>query len=245
MSPLTGFLRVEMLLRDVLYVSYLVHASRVRPMVPDILPLATLEGDNVFVSVVVLESTGVRLSYLPFPRFSYRQVNVRTYVTDPQTGNRAVYFLRSGVTSRFISRITGAIGVPWQHIECTVDVTADSHRYISSYEVSGYWDGEFSIEAEESILQPVQIPPFDKTEAAVDYLVRPLIGFMGQNGRVGRFSIWHPEVKPRAGEVGYFKFPLLDSMNLFDGKKSREQQSVLLVSRARFYIYMPPAKVKL
>ena len=44
---------VEMELYDILYLSYLLPVSRVRPLVPDILPLATVGGDRVFFSVVI------------------------------------------------------------------------------------------------------------------------------------------------------------------------------------------------
>jgi len=244
MSMRTKLMRVEMLLRHVLYVSYLVPASRLRPIVPDILPLAIVEGDSGFVSVVILRSTRVRLSSLPLPRFDYSQINVRTYVTDPQSGNQAVYFLKSGVTSAIISLLTRAIGVPWERIECAVNVRIDEQLHYTAYEAFGQWGGDFSIKAEEAMMPPTSMLPFKDTESAIDYLVRPLTGFFAHNERVGRFSIWHPDVKPRAGIIKGFHFPLLNSMNVVDETMTHEPHSVLLVPEARFHIYMPPALLK-
>ena len=70
---LTRAMSVHMTLRHVLYVSYLLPASQVRPVVPRVLPLAILEPDSVFVSVVCLACEGVRAAALPWPRFTYNQ----------------------------------------------------------------------------------------------------------------------------------------------------------------------------
>jgi hypothetical protein len=244
MSIRTKLMRVEMLLRHVLYVSYLVPASRLRPIVPDMLPLAVVEGNSGFVSVVVLRSTRVGLSSLPFPRFDYSQINVRTYVTDPHSGNQAVHFLKSGVTSTVISLLTRTIGVPWEHMECAVNVRVDEQLHYDAYEAFGQWGGDFFIKAEEAMMPPTSMLPFKDTESAIDYLVRPLTGFFAHKGRVGRFRIWHPDVKPRAGIIKDFHFPLLNSMNVIDQTVTHGPDSVLLVPEARFHIYMPPSLVK-
>jgi hypothetical protein len=244
MSMRTKLMRVEMLLRHVLYVSYLVPASRLRPIVPDILPLAIVEGDSGFVSVVILRSTRVRLSSLPLPRFDYSQINLRTYVIDPQSGNQAVYFLKSGVTSTVVSLLARTIGVRWEPIKCTMNVRLDEQLYYTAYEAFGQWVGDFHIKAEEAIMPPTSVLPFKDTKSAIDYLVRPLTGFFARNGRVGRFSIWHPDVKPRAGIIKDLHFPLLDSMNVIDDMMANKPNSVLLLPEAQFHIYMPPALVK-
>ena len=97
-SSIRKIARVEMSLHHVLYVSYLVPESRVRQLVPEALPLAVVERDNVFISVVILQSTRVRLSSLPFPKFTYNQVNIRTYVLDPHSGQHAVFFALNPIT---------------------------------------------------------------------------------------------------------------------------------------------------
>lgn len=81
---------VTMKLCDILYLSYLVPASRIRPFVPEILPMAYID-DRVFISIVIFHSSGVRLVNLPSLRFDYNQINLRTYVKDPQTKNHGFY----------------------------------------------------------------------------------------------------------------------------------------------------------
>ncbi|MFC1893694.1 DUF2071 domain-containing protein [Chloroflexota bacterium] len=236
--------RVEMSLHHVLYVSYLVPESRVRQLVPEALPLAMVKRGRVFVSIVILQSAGVRLSLFPFPKFTYNQVNIRTYVLDPHSGQQAVFFLRSGVTSSVISLLTRSIGIPWQHISMELETSTDKKGNYQSYRASGIWGQPFSIIAEGAPEAPLQIAPFEDADKAISYLVRPLIGFFGQNGKVRGFRIWHPEVKPHGGLIKQIHFPLLQSLNLLDESAINKPDSILLVPNAYFYIYMPPERVK-
>ena len=67
-SFMRKIMRVEMALNHVFYISYLVPESRVRGIVPEVLPLSVVDRDNIFVSVVILQSARVRLSSLPWLR---------------------------------------------------------------------------------------------------------------------------------------------------------------------------------
>jgi uncharacterized protein YqjF (DUF2071 family) len=75
--------RVEMKLRHVAYLSYLIPAPRVRRLVPSVLPLSAVDENKVFVSIVALQSRDMRLASFPLVRFNYNQINVRTYVKGP------------------------------------------------------------------------------------------------------------------------------------------------------------------
>jgi hypothetical protein len=243
MNFFNRIMQVHMMLHNVFYVSYLIPASRVRPIVPRELRLATIEENKVFVSAVALQCKGVKASVLPFPSFNYNQINVRTYVIEPQTRKQAVYFLKSGVTSALISLLTRTIGIPWQHIDFNLQVSADEPTQ-TVCEFAGYWDGEFVIKARGTQVAPGHITPFEETKSAIDYLVRPLIGCFGREGQVRRFSIWHPEVTPFEGRLDRVNFPILTSLKLVDKKEITEPDSVLYVPRASFEIYLPPSKVK-
>jgi uncharacterized protein YqjF (DUF2071 family) len=107
-------LSVTMKLCDILYLSYLVPASRIRPFVPEILPMAYID-DRVFISIVIFHSSGVRLVNLPFLRFDYNQINLRTYIKDPQTKNHGVYFFCSGITSATIFFLSRFLNLPWEN----------------------------------------------------------------------------------------------------------------------------------
>lgn len=243
MSFVRRLMRIEMSLRHVIYISYLVPQSRVRELVPRGLPLAVVDNDNVFISVVILQSTGVRLSSLPFPKFTYNQVNIRTYVIDPHSGQQAVFFLQSGVTSSAISLLTRSVGIPWQHISAELEMITDQDGNYRSYKVQGVWDQPFSIMAEGTPDHPIQIAHFGDADEAISYLVRPLMGFFGQKGKARSFKIWHPEVRPHSGQLKHIHFPLLRFLKLLDVTAIEQPESVLLVPDAYFYIYMPPKRL--
>lgn len=232
--------RVEMTLRNVLYITYAVPAERMRIHVPDALPLAVAGSDTAFISVVVLRSSEVRLNPLPFPRFNYNQLNIRTYVVDPVSGSHAVYFLKSGVTARFISLVTRISGIPWRLIELETDVNLKGEP--NYYTARGKWQGNYRIEAQSRENHPVKPTFFETGKAAVNFLIRPLIGFVGEGGRVGRFTIRHPEVEPQDWVLKALDFPLLSELGVVDEPGS--PHSVFYLPKAEFSIYLPPKRIK-
>ncbi|MFC1914526.1 DUF2071 domain-containing protein [Chloroflexota bacterium] len=235
----TRLLHVEMTLRNVLYISYAVPAGKLRSLVPDILPLSTIGDDIAFISIVVLQSTQVRLGLMPL-RFDYHQLNIRTYVVDPVSGKHAVYFLRSGVTSRFISLVTRMSGIPWQLVDLETEVNPQNGT--DSYVASGNWEGRFILKAQIYSDDPKETPFFENRDTAVDFLIRPLIGFVGDNRRLGRFTIQHPEVEPQSYTLMGLDFPLFTSLGAVD--ESSNPHSVFFLPKADFSIYLPPTRIK-
>jgi len=233
-------LNVRMTLRDVLYVSYAVPAEKIRVLVPDILSVAT-SGDKVaFISIVALRSSQVRLNLLPFARFHYNQLNIRTYVVDPVSGKHAVYFIKSGVTSRFISMATRISGIPWQLIDMETELNAQNDT--GSYVTSGKWGDKFSLKARADLDSPEQLLFFGDRESAVEFLIRPLIGFVGDNQKLGRFTIGHPEVKPQVWYLSEIDFKLFADLGVVN--ELMNPHSVFFLPAADFSIYLPPARIK-
>jgi len=231
---------VMMTLRDVLYISYTVPTARLRKLVPEPLQLATVGKDLAFISIVVLRSTRVRLRLLPFPRFNYKQLNIRTYVTDPVTGRHAVYFLRSGVTSALISLVTRISGIPWQHIDLETEV--NPNKETDSYTASGHWEGNYYLKSQSLLDDSKGLPLFENRRDAVDFLIRPLIGFIGDKGRLGRFNIQHPEVEPQSWQLTELDFPLFTNLGMVD--ELENPHSVFFLPKADFAIYFPPKTIK-
>jgi hypothetical protein len=238
-----GLTRVEMKLRHVAYLSYLIPAPRVRRLVPYTLPLSIVDENKVFVSIVTLQSRDVRLASFPLVRFNYNQLNMRTYVKDPHTGNQAVYFLKSGVTSAPISILTRILGPSWQKVILNIEVNQTDPEHYHHYFAFGQWYGDFHFAAEEIELDLGEITPFDSVESATNYLIRPLIGFYGPQGRIGRFEISHPHIEPRAMRLLDFRWPVLDAMGLVSEDEVKEPHNVLLVPESRFSIFLPARRV--
>jgi len=141
--------------------------------------------------------------------------------------------------------LTRSIGIPWQHISADLETNADKKGKYEYYRAGGVWGQPFSIIAEGSPEIPSKIFPFGNVDIAINYLVRPLMGFFGQKENVRGFRIWHPEVKPHGGLIKQIHFPLLQSLNLLDESAINKPDSILLVPNAYFYIYMPPERVKI
>jgi hypothetical protein len=237
---LSRLLEVKMTLRDVLYISYAMPYIKLQPLLPATLKPATVDGNTGFISMVVLHSTRVRLSSFPLARFTYNQFNIRTYVIDPISGQHAVYFILSGVTSRLISLATGTMGIPWQFIELIMKM--DSVQGSHSLSISGNWRGYFSFKARNGTDIPDTPQYFETMESAVDFLIRPLIGFSGDTRRLVRFTIQHPQVKPEKWSLAQFQCPLFRSLVEIDDLK--DPHSVYYLPAADFSISLPPSRIR-
>src|ERR1051325_11263039 len=95
-------MQIQMLIRNLLFISYAVDPDRRRPLVPEGLQLDLIPGASgkpfALVSVVPFQVADVRSSLLPLPRLSFNQINYRTYVNAGE--GRAVFFFDMRVNSR-------------------------------------------------------------------------------------------------------------------------------------------------
>jgi uncharacterized protein YqjF (DUF2071 family) len=230
---------VKITLRDVIYVTYALPAKILRPLVPDALQLETVSNNIAFISLVALKSTRTRLVSLPFFRFNYNQFNIRTYVVDPISGNPAVYFIRSGVTSRLISLATNSMGIPWEHIEFTIALSGSKENM--SANIAGEWEGSFSLKVR-SAADSLKAPSFfQDRKSAIDFLIRPLIGFSGGRRRLVRFNIRHPEVQVESWVLKELDCPQITRLAAFE---RNQPHSVFFLPEADFSIYLPPKRIK-
>lgn len=244
MSWFNQLMRIEMMLQDVLYLSYHVPTEVVRPLVPEVLPLAVIGGDKTFISVVILKCRHVHATFCPFPRFNYEQVNIRTYVKDPKTGAPAVYFIRSAVTSPVVSALTRTMGLFWEPAGFHLDVSISPDNRNSVYAAAGNWQSHFSLKAEKCTPLPSSgMPPFADVREAMAYLIQPMTGFFGKGDHVKGFHIRHPEMVARTAELREISFPLVTDLGLLQKTDMQNPHSVFYVPQAKFYIYLPPKAV--
>lgn len=230
---------VRMILRDVIYVTYALPAKILQPLVPKALKLATVGDDVAFISLVALQSTRVRLPSFPILKFNYNQFNIRTYVIDPISGQSAVYFIRSGVTSRFISLATSTAGIPWERIELTNDFNGPEE--VRSARINGDWEGSFFLRVHSGADSSAVPSFFQDRKSAIDFLIRPLIGFSGDSRRLVRFTIQHPEVQPESWVLEELDCPVFRSLVEID---LNNPHSVFFLPTADFSIYLPPKRIQ-
>lgn len=177
---------------------------------------------------------------MPAARFSYNQLNIRTYVRDPIGGKPAVCFLKSSITSSLISMVTRVMGIPWQKIDFRIQSPEQAVK--TSYLATGNWEGEFVLTAHQAVAE-VQPPPFFQSlESAINLLIRPLTGFIVHGKNARRFTIEHAEVKPKAWALDSISFPLLESMGIIED--AGKPHSVFYLPKTEFSVFLPPREVK-
>lgn len=241
MSLIPSF-TVLMDIYDVLYLSYLVPDERLRPFVPSAVSFAARSEDRTIISLVLFHSRNVRASFLPFLNFSYDQANIRTYVVDPVTGAPAVFFLKSGITSRLVSAATGVLGIPWQAISMSIEATPGDGIF-REYVATGRFEGDFRIRLTRDPEPPSAMPLFRSPEAAVRFLTGPTAGFYGSSGNLTRFEVEHSPMTPSTGILSAIECPVLVNSGLLTSEELRAPHSALIARHGRFKVSMPPAKV--
>jgi len=224
---------VDMVVENILYLFYLVPASRLRPLIPDPLSMLTV-NDHVFLSVVTFHCAGVRLTALPYPRFAYDQINIRTYVKDPMTGKDGAYFFRSAINSYSVTFLTHALKLPWKTAPFHIEAVYDKRNRCKNYRLTGDWNGRTSIEAseEDTPLRTDVTPP--------RLLTGPLIGFYLLDHKILRFEVKHPEEQTRSCRIIEIRFPLLSKSGLLTEDEIKQPNCAFLAKRIDFRTYLPP-----
>ena len=228
---------------DVLYLSYLVPEERLRPTVPDTVGFAARSEGRTILSLVLFHSRNVRASFLPFLRFSYDQANIRTYVLDP-LGAPAVFFLKSGITSRLVSLATGILGIPWQPISMRIEAMPGSGP-LREYTAEGRFEGDFRIRLTVDSEPASGMALFRTPEEAVRFLTGPTTGFYGLSGGLVRFEVEHSPISPAMGRLSAIECPALVNSGLLTDEELRIPHSALIARHGRFKVSMPPARVSL
>lgn len=234
---------VQMDIYDVLYLSWLIPQKRLGPFIPAHISFASKYEDKTMISLVIFQSKNVTSSLSPFLHFSYNQANIRTYIVDPVTGMPAVFFLKSGITSQFISFVTGLMQIPWQSISLNLDARhGDDYPY--QYQVDGNWGGNFKIEVKED-RSPSNHAPFQSIEEAALFLTGPAVGFYGAPGRLIRFEVNHSPIKPLTGKLSAIQCSILVDSGLMKENELAAPQSALMAPYGRFTVFMPPGIISI
>lgn len=229
MAGLPQLLTIKMDLHNLLYLSYLVPADRLRPLVPSGLTLDSPEG-KVFISIVAMQCRRVHLSYLQWPNFGYDQLNLRTYVIDPITGNPAVYFFQSGVSSKIIPAATRILGIPWAHISFNL-LTERSADGTDFYRAIGNWNGEIEILMKSSLIKNTQ-------DNIIRHITEPMAGFIGGGKKLKRIVIEHKVLDVRFLSLSQIKFNLPVDTGLLAAAELDKPDSILIVPQARFSVFI-------
>ncbi len=233
---------VEMILYDVLYVSYLLPLERIRALVPASLSPDTVEGNQVFLSVVMGFVREAKAARLPSPRFTYYQMNVCTYVRHPRTGSHVTYHLWGGMTSPGAVRVARWAGLHVDHVQFSITPDRDERLRYRGYRMQGH--GSMVVVADEVAPRLESLPPFPSAQDAIIYLTDALVTLYGASGHVREMEVWHPRFQPRVAQVREIALPVLQQLGVMDPEEVERPHNVLLVPRAHWLIHLPPRRVR-
>ncbi|MDD5245601.1 MAG: DUF2071 domain-containing protein [Syntrophorhabdaceae bacterium] len=234
---------VEMRLHDMLYVSYLIPVQRLLARIPQNLQLAEVQKGKTFLSLVIFRGKTSGAATVPTPPIPFDQVNIRTYVVDPLTGQPAVYFIHCGISGSLITFLYRILsGMPVEHTPFAIHTCKDMEGRYDAYEVSGIWHGQFSIKAEQTAEKITTLEPFPSREEAMSYLVDPLAGFYSDTKILRRLEVFHEPLEPRLCSTSEVRFPYLSSLGLVEEEEIARPHNVLLVPYTPFLIYLPARK---
>ncbi|MCX5805985.1 MAG: DUF2071 domain-containing protein [Proteobacteria bacterium] len=234
---------VQMDIHDILYLSWLIPEKRLQPAIPAHMHFALTHEGQTIISIVIFRSKNVVSSFFPFLHFSYNQANIRAYVIDPVSGMPAVFFIKSGITSPFVSFVTGLLKIPWNSISMCLDVRyKNDHLY--QYHVEGNWEEHFNIELKEDF-NPLDPAPFQNLEEAARFLTCPAVGFYGRSEKLIRFEVNHSAIKPSNGRLISIQCPILVNSGLIINNELETPNSILIAPYGHFTVFMPPAMISI
>lgn len=234
---------VKMTLNHVFYISYLVPISRIRPFLPEVLQPATAFPEHMFVSIVGMKCNGVRIYGFPWPSFDYDQLNVRTYVIDPQTGTPAVYFFRSGVSSGIIPLLTSIFGITWEKINFDLQPSIGQETARPNYKVIGDWQEDLYFEITEPESHSEEKGAFPDLTSEISNITGPRIAFMASGKHTIRYEATQEILSVQRARLVDIRFQLPVTMGLLKQAELSRPDSVLLASRTKLGAYLPPQRV--
>lgn len=234
---------LEFVLYDMLYLVYFLPTATVAAKLPpSVSPVEA--GDGLTATVVwwfhVLEAKAARL---PSPRVRYSQVSVYTLVRDPLSGERALYFLSSGVTSPLVHRVARWLRIPVEQISLDIRPDKDKRLDFHHYAAYGEWQGSFAVEAKQTAPRLEQLAPFANAEDAVIYLTDALVGLYGNGRALYRLEAWHPRLQPRVATVERVALPFLQKLLDLPETRVRQPDCALLAPRGHYLLHLPPRRL--
>lgn len=221
--------QLQMVMRDMLFITWAVEPDVVRKVIDERLELDTkTDADGrvvAFVSAVCFHVTEVRSGVLPLSSLSFQQVNYRTYVRAGE--DPAVCFLEMKVNSRMVTAMTSFLSVPVSYEEIDI-ATSPAAAGLLDYTVrSAGLRAEAMIDRNE-----VEITSDGKVSA--EFITQRLVGFAGAGGGMYRINGDQPSLDAVSARVHNVRAPSLEQLGLLTPDQSAQPYSALYVVEGLF-----------
>lgn len=221
--------QVQMMMRDMLFITWAVRPEIVRKLVDLRLELDTTTDSNgqavAFVSAVCFHVADVRSSVLPLPSLNFEQVNYRTYVKAGEVPG--VCFLDIKVNSRMVTALTGFMSVPVHYED--IDITTSPAglgqlRY-------GIRSGGLRAEA---MIGPHDAEPMLDVEVEPGFITHRLVGYMGVGNGMFRIDVEQPGLESVSARVEKVQARSFEQLGVLTPDQTAFPCSVLYVREALF-----------
>jgi hypothetical protein len=221
--------QMQMVMRDMLFITWAVEPEVVRKLVDERLELDTKTDSNgrvvAFVSAVCFHVTEVRSGVLPLPSLSFQQVNYRAYVRAREVP--AVCFLDMKVSSRMVTALTSFMSVPVHYEDIDITTSPGSNGSLQ------YTVRSAGLRAEAMIGQ-------NDVETALDGRIGPqfithrLVGYVGAGNGMFRIDVEQPGLDAVSARVQSVQAPSLEQLGLLTPDQSAHPYSALYVRKGLF-----------
>jgi len=226
---MTTNMQMQMVMRDMLFITWAVEPEVVRKLVDERLELDTKSYSNgrvvAFVSAVCFRVDEVRSRALPLPSLSFQQVNYRVYVRAREVP--AVCFLEMKVNSRLVTALAGLMNVP-VHFE-DIDITTSPGN-----------TGSLQYAVKSPGLRAAAMISQNDVETALDGNIEPrfithrLVGYVGAGNGMFRINVEQPGLDAVPARVQSVQAPSLEQLGLLTPDQSAQSYSALYVREGLF-----------
>ena len=226
---MTTIKQIQMVMRDMLFLTWAVLPEIARKLVDERLELDTVTDANgreiALVSAVCFHVTDVRSAVLPLPRLSFDQVNYRVYVKAGEVP--AVCFLDMKVNSRMVTAMTSFLSVPIHYDDIEI-ATSPSGSGLVSYAVRSA-----GLRATAVIGEP-DPDTSPAAKIAPDFITQRLVGYMGAGNGMFRINVEQLGLNAVSGRCQSVEVPGLEQIGLLTPDQSVRPYSVLYAPEALF-----------
>jgi hypothetical protein len=231
--------QIDLVLRDMLLLTWAVEPERARKLVPERLELDTRTDTAgrtmAFVSAVCFRVAEVRSSALLLPSLSFEQLNYRAYVKAGDVP--AVCFLDMKVNSRMVTTLTSFLRVPIQYEEIDIEI-ASTGRDSAGAGTLSYAVKSAGLQAE-AIIGGAPAKGFEDGNVAPQFMTDRLIGYVAAGDGVFKIQVEQPGLNCVSARVENVGAPRLEQLGLLNLGGSTQPHSALYVREASFGADMP------
>lgn len=221
--------QLQMVMRDMLFITWAVEPEVVRKLVDERLELDTKTDPNgrvvAFVSAVCFHVTEVRSGVLPLPSLSFQQVNYRTYVRAGEVP--AVCFLEMKVNSRMVTALTSFMSMPVHYEDIDIATSPGAAGLL------GYTVKSAGLQAEAMIDQNDVESALDG-EVSPQFITHRLVGYAGAGGGMFRIDVDQPGLDAVSARVHNVQAPTLEQLGLLTPDQSAQPYFALYVREGLF-----------